>query len=175
MTSSEKYTDPQAEANAPADPYAPTAWGQYDEELTVSSGQRCRVKKLDFSDVMDAGLLDKLNTLQGVVEKHTKKAEGQPPVDPMKMLSDKRTSKQFSTLIDDVVIMCVTAPKLERPPAKVADRKAGVVYVDTVGLVDKMEIFQHALGDVEAMSRFRGGAAEPVQRMADGEESGQGS
>ena len=174
MTSSE-HTTPALPSQEQADPYAPTAWGQYDEELTVSSGQRCRVKKLDFADVMDAGLLDKLNTLQGVVEKHTKKGEGAPPVDPMKMLSDKRTSKQFSTLIDDVVIMCVTAPKLEKPPAKVADRKAGVVYVDTVGLVDKMEIFQHALGDVEAMSNFRGGASKSAERVADDEGAGEGS
>ena len=140
------------------DPYAPTAWGQYDEELTVSSGQKCRVRKLDFGDVMDAGLLDKLNTLQGVVDKHVKKGEGQPPIDPMKLLQDKRTARQFSTLIDDVVVMVVTAPKLEKPPADFAKRKQGVVYVDTVGLVDKMEIFSHAMGDLEAMTKFRGGA-----------------
>lgn len=173
MTSSE-HTSPAAPSQEPHeyDPYAPTTWGSYDEELTVSSGQKCRVRKLDFEDVMDAGLLDKLNTLQGVVEKHTKKAEGQPPIDPMKMLGDKRTTKQFSTLINDVVVMCVTAPKLEKPPADFAKRKPGVVYVDTVGLVDKMEIFGHALGDLNALESFRFGAVQPADSVADGKSDG---
>lgn len=171
MTSSE-HASPAAPSQEQADPYAPTTWGTYDEELTVSSGQKCRVRKLDFGDVMDAGLMDKLNTLQGVVDKHAKKAEGQPPMDPMKMLGDKRTAKQFSTLIDDVVVMCVTAPKLEKPPADFAKRKPGVVYVDTVGLVDKMEIFGHALGDINALESFRLGAPKPADGMADGEGHG---
>lgn len=174
MTSSE-HTSPAAPAQAPADPYAPTAWGQYDEELTVSSGQKCRVRKLDFGDVMDAGLLDKLNTLNGVVNKNVKKAEGEPPVDPMKLLADKRTARQFSTLIDDVVVMVVTAPELHKPPTKREDRKAGIVYVDTVGLVDKMEIFQHALGDLAALENFRKRSDEPARGVADGEGDGQSS
>lgn len=169
MTSSENTAPDPVPSQ---DPYAPTTWGSYDEELTVSSGQKCRVRKLDFADVMDAGLLDKLNTLQGVVEKHTKKAEGLPPVDPLKMLGDKRTSKQFATLIDDVVVMCVTAPKLEKPPSDFAKRKPGVVYVDTVGLVDKMEIFGHSLGDITALESFRGDAGKPAERVADVEGDG---
>lgn len=178
MTSSEHTTPAspsQTEGMPMPDPYAPTTWGTYDEELVVSSGQKCRVRKLDFGDVMDAGLMDKLNTLQGVVDKHTKKAEGQPPVDPMKMLGDKRTSKQFSQLIDDVVVMCVTAPKLEKPPSDFAKRKPGVVYVDTVGLVDKMEIFGHALGDINALESFRGQPVKPADRVADGEGNGAAS
>lgn len=183
MTSSEHLDISRAKTYGPSspaappqephdyDPYAPTTWGQYDEELTVNSGQKCRVRKLDFGDVMDAGLLDKLNTLQGVVDKHQKKAEGQPPVDPMKLLADKRTARQFSTLIDDVVIMCVTAPKLEKPPADFAKRKPGVVYVDTVGLVDKMEIFGHALGDINALESFRVGPGKPAGGMADGQDA----
>lgn len=164
MTSSENTTASPAPSQ---DPYAPTAWGQYDEELTVSSGQRCRVRKLDFGDVMDAGMLDKLNTLQGVVDKHVKKSEGAPPTDPMKLLADKRTSRQFSQLIDDVVVMVVTAPKLKKPPSDYAKREPGVVYVDTVGLVDKMEIFGHAMGDLDAIAKFRRGASEPAERVAD--------
>lgn len=171
MTSSENTngTSPAAPSQAPADPYAPTAWGQYDEELTVPSGQRCRVRKLDFADVMEAGLLDKLNTLQGVVDKHIKKGEGAPPTDPMKLLKDKRTSQQFSSLIDDVVIMCVTQPPLTKAPGAYKDRKPGVVYVDTVGLMDKMEIFEHALGELNKLASFRGGADESAERVADGE------
>lgn len=173
MTSSE-HTSPAAPSQEPHeyDPYAPTSWGTYDEELKVSSGQRCRVRKLDFGDVMEAGLLDKLNTLQGVVDKSVKKAEGQPPVDPMKLLADKRTARQFSRLIDDVVVMCVTAPKLVIPPADFAKRKDGVVYTDTVGLVDKMEIFGHALGDITALESFRFGAVQPADSVADGEGDG---
>lgn len=168
------YTGP-ATAEAKADPYAPTTWGNYDEELTVSSGQKCRVRKLDFQDVLEAGMLDKLNTLQGVVDKQVKKGEGQPPVDPMKLLKDKRTGAQFSELIDNVTVMCVTQPKLEHAPANVKDRKPGVVYVDTVGLVDKMEIFEHSLGELNKLATFRGGSNESPERVADVQGDGNAS
>lgn len=173
MTSSEHTTDPAAPAQEQADPYAPTAWGNYDDELVMPSGQRCRVRKLDFQDVLDAGMLDKLNTLQGVVDKHVKKGEGEPPLDPMKLLRDKRTTGQFSKLIDDITVMCVTQPPLATPPAQFKDRKPGVVYVDTVGLLDKMEIFEHALGELNKLATFRGGSDKPAERVAD--EQGDGN
>lgn len=150
-----------------ADPYAPTAWGSYDHELTMPSGQKCRVKKLDFEDVFAAGMMDRLNTLQGVVDKHTKKAEGQPPLDPTKMLADKRTARQMTSLMNEVVCMVVTAPKVVMPPEKMEERKAGVVYADTVGIVDKMEIFAFAMGDLSELESFRGGAKQPAERVAD--------
>lgn len=174
MTSSE-HTAPAVPSQEPADPYAPTTWGNYDEEFTVSSGQKCRVRKLDFQDVMDAGMLDKLNTLQGVVDRQVKKGEGEPPVDPMKLLKDKRTTKQFSELIDSVTVMCVTQPPLAMPPKNVKDRKPGVVYVDTVGLVDKMEIFELALGDINRLATFRRGSNEPAERVADEQSDGNAS
>lgn len=167
------FPDPQAEANSPdTDPYAPTTWGTYDEELIVSSGQKCRVRKLDFEDVMAAGLLDKLNTLQGVVDKHVKKGEGQPPIDAQKLLADKRTAGQFSGLINQVVVMCVTAPALQMPPKNPAERKVGVVYVDTVGLVDKMEIFERSLASLNDLQPFRGGASKSAERVADEQSDG---
>ena len=99
--------------NETEDRYAPTAWGALDEEMQVPSGQLCRVRKLDFTDVMASGLLDRLNTLQGVVDKGIRKAEGQPPVDPMKMMKDRRTAIQFAELLNQVTCLCVTAPKVE--------------------------------------------------------------
>lgn len=149
------------------DAYAPTTWGQYDKEISVPSGQKCRVRTLDFNDVMGAGFLDKLNTLQGVVDKHSKKAEGQPPIDPMKLLKDKRTVSQFSSMIDEVVCMVVTAPMVVMPPAKYEDRKTGIVYADTVPLADKLEIFQEAMGAMSDLESFRGGAGQSAERVAD--------
>lgn len=174
MTSSEQAPAPAAlsQEQHDYDPYAPTTWGKYDEELTVSSGQRCRVRKLDFQDVLEAGMLDKMNTLQGVVDKNVKKAEGSPPMDPLKLLKDKRTTGQFRDLINDVVVMVVTAPKLAKPPEDFAKRKPGVVYVDTVGLVDKMDIFTHAIGDLSALERFRFGAKQSGERLADEQSNG---
>jgi hypothetical protein len=141
-----------------SNPYAPTAWGQYDQELRVGSGQLCREKKLDFVELMGSGLLDKLNTLSGVVDKHVKKGEGAPPIDPMKMMTDKRTAKQMAELISQVVCMVVTAPPIVMTPEKFEDRVDGVVYVDTVGITDKMEIFTYAMGGLTELESFRGGS-----------------
>lgn len=144
-------------SETPQDTYAPTVWGQYDEELVCPSGQKCRVKKLDFTDVMASGMMDQLNTLSGVVDKHVKKAEGQPPIDALKMMTDKRTAGQMKVLIDEVVCMVVTAPKVEMPPEDFSDRVIGVVYADTIGIIDKMRVFELAMGDLSELEKFRSG------------------
>lgn len=151
MTSSENSPE------TPQNPYAPTAWGSYDDELVCPSGQKCRVKKLDFTDVMASGMMDQLNTLSGVVDKHAKKADGQPPIDAYKMMTDKRTAGQMKTLIDEVVCMVVTAPMVEMPPEDFTKRVVGVVYSDTIGILDKMRIFEVAMGDLSELEKFRSG------------------
>ena len=138
-----------------ADRYAATSWGTYDSEFEVPSGQLCRVRKLDFADVMASGLMDKLNTLQGVVDKNIRKGEGQPPVDPMRMMQDRRTAIQFASLLNQVTCMVVTAPHVEMPPENQKDRVDGAIYADTVGLADKMAIFQYAMGDLGKLESFR--------------------
>lgn len=142
--------------------YVPTTWGSYDEEFEVPSGQLCRVRKLDFADVMGSGLMDKLNTLQGVVDRNVRKGEGQPPVDPMKMMTDRRTAAQFASLLNQVTTLVVTEPHVEMPPDKKSERVDGVIYADTVGLADKMAIFQYAMGDLGKLESFRSGADEPA-------------
>lgn len=167
MTSSEKVEGATAFPSPAADPYAPTAWGNYDEEKTMPSGQKCRVRKLGFEDFLDAGLLDSMNTLQGVVDKNVRKGSGQPPVDPIKLMKDKRTSSNMTGIINKVVIMSVTAPKIFPAPAEFKDREVGKVYVDTVGMMDKLEIFSLAVGEMNALEEFRQKAGESTQRMAD--------
>lgn len=151
-----------SEPTESADRYAPTAWGTFDQEFNVPSGQLCRVRKLDFADVMGSGLMDKLNTLQGVVDKNVRKGEGQPPVDPMKMMTDRRTAVQFASLLNQVTCLVVTEPHVEMPPEKKDQRVDGVIYADTVGLADKMAIFQFAMGDLGKLESFRSGADEPA-------------
>lgn len=143
-----------------ADRYAVTTWGVLDEEFLTPSGQLCRIKKLDFEDVMASGFMDQLNTLQGVVDKGIRKGQGQPPADPLKMMKDRRTAGQMARLMNQVVCLVVTAPKVEMPPENPQDRKVGVVYADTVHMGDKMAIFTKAMGDLEELESFRGKADE---------------
>lgn len=161
------YVGPATAEAKDDDPYAPTTWGSFDEEVVTSSGQKCRVRKLDFQAIIESGMVDKLNTLQGVVDKNIRKGEGRPPVDPLKMLQDKRTTKQMTLLIDNVVCMVVTAPKVEMPPEDFGDRKQGVVYADTIGLLDKMDIFNHTMGDLTKLTSFRGESSESTGGVAD--------
>jgi hypothetical protein len=164
------YTGP---ATAEANRYVPTTWGQVDSEFVVSSGQRCRIRNLDLRDVIAAGLMDRLNTLQGVVDKNVKKGQGQPPVDPMKMMMDKRVGLQFADLVDEITCMVVNAPTVHPIPDPKAkriedrERKEGLVYVDTISLSDKIDIFSHALGGLRQLEPFRGGQQESAEHLED--------
>lgn len=152
----------------PQDPYAPTAWGQYDEEFRVPSGQKCRVRKLDINDMLTSSFIDELSTLEGVVDKHVRRGQGQPPIaDPVKLLQDKRTSRQMAGLVSQVVCLVVTAPKVEMPPESWGDRLEGVVYADTISFQDKIAIFEKAMGEVRSLETFRSQSEQLAERLAD--------
>ena len=142
--------------------YAPTAWGAIDHDFVVPSGQRCRIRNLGLQDIIEAGLMDKLNTLQGVVGSNIRKGQGQPPIDPAKLLTDKRTMMQFSDLVDQITCMVVTVPKVLPIPAENEERIPDAVYVDAIGLNDKVEIFNESLGGLKQLETFRGRSSEPA-------------
>jgi hypothetical protein len=148
---------PPQEAAGNKDPYAPTAWATFDREFVTPSGQRCRIKKLGLTELVESGLQDKLNTLQGVVNKKMGTAKGAPPkaVDPQALLKDKNTMSNFMGLVDDILVLTVTAPHIEYVPDNPGLRKPGVVYVDMVDLMDKVAIFNESVGGLQALAAFR--------------------
>jgi hypothetical protein len=58
------------DANTPVDKYAPTTWGAVaaTREFKCPSGQYCLIKEVSLSDLMQAGLLDEMDTLGALMQ-----------------------------------------------------------------------------------------------------------
>jgi hypothetical protein len=139
-----------------ADPYAAQAWSSPYEDFTTPSGQRCLLKKLQLPDLIQAGLLDQMDQLSGIVDSEViRKAQGQPPLDPAKMLRNPASVKAFLPLIDRVVMLVVERPALHEKPGDGEERVQGRAYIDAVSLADKIAIFTRASGDLEDLKSVR--------------------
>lgn len=142
---------------APVDRYAvTTGWSSPYEDFTVPSGQKCLLKKLDLGDLVSAGLLEQFDSLGGIVDNELiRPAEGQPPIDVRKAMSDPKQMKALLPVLDKVLKVVVVKPQLQDPPANGEQRMSGVAYVDAVSLVDKIAIFNHAAGDLDDLKSIR--------------------
>ncbi len=148
----------------PIDPkYAPTVWGSGQvggaEDLEVPSGQLCLVKRPGVQGLMAAGVLHQADSLSALVDqKHLKK--GKPgeaaEVDPASLIKDGKALDNLMHVVDRVVSHVVVQPPIKMAPNDVTRRKAGQVYTDMVDLVDKMFIFNYAMGGTRDLERFRG-------------------
>lgn len=164
-----QYQPPQP---ADKDPYAVTSWGKL-EDYTTPSGQRCALRPLDLDHLLALGILDQLNSLAGVVETDViRPAQGLPPIDSAKLMADPKRVNDLMRVIDEVVVSIVAKPALvscrdengQRIPE--AKRKPGEIYVDSVGLPDRMDLFNKAMEGVQALQSFRPKSAEPGVGMA---------
>lgn len=126
------------------DKYAPTTWGQTNEfDFTTPSGQLCRLRRTDPTDLIAAGLLDKLDFLTATVlnehipngrktaaqkAKDAKEKVGQKEKTPeqlereirekayKELLSSPDKFEGFKETINNVVVMVVVAPPIHPVP-----------------------------------------------------------
>lgn len=176
----------------PSDPYAPTAWGQGNEfDFTAPSGQLCRLKKVDPVDLVADGLLGKLDFLTSIVvgehlaeaqmtpmqrakankAKATGKAQTEEQIKEEalnSLMSDPRKLKDFSKILNEVVIGVVVKPEIHPVPVvknnePAPEREAGLVYVDTVDFNDRVAIFNAVMSGVKNLEPFR---EEPQESVA---------
>jgi hypothetical protein len=160
--------------------YAPTTWGQEPtHDLTVPSGQLCQVRLPGVQQMINAGVFESIDTLTGVVsEKHIKRVQGrsqkqgQPvEIDTNSLMKNPEDLAKVFEIVDKVTEHMVLQPKVKRPIRKAVDgkevllpfdeREDDVVYTDRIDAMDKMFIFQYAVGgdtDVESFrERFKQG------------------
>lgn len=168
--SQQKKPADSAMANPHADPYAPKQWGQL-QDFTCPSGQRCALRPLDLNELLQLGLLEKLNMLTGTTEEVVRTAQGQPPVNVQKILEDPKQVVTLMEVIDKTLVTVVAKPALlsatdENGKIPFDKRVPGAVYVDSVGVADRMAIFQHVMRGVEEMQPFREGPSEPGRSVA---------
>lgn len=163
----------------PADPYAPTAWGQPSEQdFKCPSGQLCRVRRVDMMDLLGGGLLNNLDFVTKIVQdEHVPNATVGPKAIENKALSALSASgpkemAEFKKAIDGVVLRVVVKPSLWPIPPEGEARVEGCVYVDSIAFTDKVEIFNWAVsgnGNAQEIQQFRDAANESVGTVEHGE------
>lgn len=149
--------------------YTPTAWGgNTGEDLTVPSGQLCRVRRPGPTALINEGVLHNLDRLTPIVDSYIDKVEGKPQVNVDKLMQDPSKIEQMIHIVDRVVCAVVIEPKVVMTPNDATSRKDGVIYCDMIDLEDRFFIFQFAVGGSSDLERFRTESTELVGDVSDG-------
>jgi hypothetical protein len=161
------------------DPYAPVVWGlPTEQDFTCSSGQVCRVRRVDIMDLLGGGLLNNLDFVTKIVQdEHIPNAAVVPKSAEDNALavltkSGPEQMEEFKKSINAIVLRVVVKPALWPVPEEDEARVDGCVYVDSVPFTDRTEIFNWAVSggrnaqDVQQFREEAGeslGAVEPVE------------
>lgn len=168
--------------DAPAgDRYAPTTWGVSLEDVIVPSGQLCQIRRVSLPDLVEQGILDKVDSLTQLVNEKvlSKKQKGRgakakSDAETMAdLLKDPAKFREMMSTIYKVVQHIVVQPTLHRLPEPTEDNpnpqyQPGLVYVESVGQEDLMFLFNLAMGGSSSVERFRAELASNVGSVVDG-------
>ena len=118
------------------DTYTPTMWGADPTfEVTCPSGQKCLARKLQFTDLVELGMVDQMDTLGLLASEHTDpKAKVKQAKDRQvskKVLAEREVAREQDTMrgimkdpkkfgdlilmMDRIIAEVVVAPALTRP------------------------------------------------------------
>lgn len=151
-------------------------------EVPLPSGNLCLVRSLGPEQLIQAGLLDSMDSLTAMVsdlhiQRVTKGKAGKRMAEHRQqqavidLIRDRKRWEGLQATLDGVLPIAVVEPEVLPPPASEAEREEGKLYADRVNLMDKITIFNAALGEelrkVQAMEPFRGESGEPVAGMGD--------
>jgi len=145
-------------------------------ELECPSGQVCLVKKPDPQQLVTMGIIDKVDVLTKLVDtKHVKRVKGKPSSTPaqvdVKTLSENpKLAIDIMSIADKVVEAVVIEPPVRRVPEEWTDRIEGQVYTDMIDFMDRMYIFQHAVGGNTDLATFREQLQLSLPGVANGDE-----
>lgn len=147
-------------------------------ELTLPSGAVCLVRQVSTSDLIGAGLLEKLDLLTGIADKEIVQPAQKGKSSPDKVPTLKG-SEALATLelCDKVTAMAVVDPKVKLAPTPrcricnwegmdenqhtddhpvdLVPRDPNVIYTDGIPMGDKFEIMSTAVQGVAALNSFR--------------------
>lgn len=175
--------------------YAPVTWGEKKAatiELRVPSGQLCLVRTVGIPGLIEAGILDRIDSLTSMVAEEFVKRDndGNPILDIPGLTDSSGAIMSIMEVMDKTLCLAVVEPKVyevpmvelhedpddpdspvvrEDPddpdsPAKMVEgeREDGKVYTDTVDDEDKAFIFQVVVGGTQDLEQFRGRVTELV-------------
>jgi hypothetical protein len=146
---------PQAE---PANPYAPTGWRRKQRlefDVTLPSGQLCRVLRLEREDLFRLNLMSYLDTFTPMLMEDSISAD-----ERNKRMRDTMTQHPDSIAnmfmaIDEVVMAATLRPHVTNDEKKVDyggpqdwgnPQFIATAYIEDIGMEDRMAIFAAAFG-----------------------------
>lgn len=122
-------------------------------DFTVPSGQRCKLKKLEVEDLLEAGILDQVTRLEGLAQELIDRSSGEPPT--LNKVPNRENLATLLTLVNVVVPMAVVEPKVLPIPQDGEERADGVLYADDIDLMDRIAIMNESLREVAMLDHFR--------------------
>ncbi len=151
------------------DEYAVTGWNFSEKffDLTLPSGQRCQVRKLEMEDILRMNLVNELDTFSAAIQvgddKDDKRSDEERGTDVMKKLTEQADGlSKFQGTMDKVIMECVQKPSVQPAPKGNSKRKPGVAYIDAIGFMDKMTIFSAVFDGMSDMESFRAESEDAV-------------
>lgn len=197
MPSSTQNTSKTRAAKKPADRKPATTrhgstWKRPLSDLDLPSGDTCQVRRVGVEKLMKEGLLHSMDTLTSVVSSETiPKAEGKAPLDIKAMTDDPEKFDAMMEMVDKIVCLVVTEPKVLNHRVPMVDGKGepvkddndkivtreipdeerdeDAVYADYIDLQDRIFIMNFAVGGSSDLQQFREATATPLGSIPDGE------
>lgn len=150
--------------------YAPTAWGNkvsMEKDLVLSSGQKCRVRKLEMEDILELDILDVMDTFTSQLVAEPDDNKNSDPMEMLKLLKDSDRREKLMSAINRVIPVTVVAPQVLPDPEPGRPKKPGHIYISMIDLVDKMEIFGAAFDGWGDVTGFREETQESLGAVAE--------
>lgn len=166
---SSRFIPSPAPPQTDGDPYQVTAWGTNEYDFTAPSGQRCRMRNLDEQMLLEAGILEQVTRLPGLVQQGpVRQGQGKPPapdVDMEALLKQPDKLADMMGVINTLVATVVVKPVVRVQVTDEAPLLPGQVLARSINLGDRMAIMERAMGGVMKLDAFRPGSEGTSERV----------
>ncbi len=130
------------------------------EDFTTSSGNTCKIRKISLTDLVFDGVIDNIDSLSGIVNSNIgKKTAGRGNKSDaetgLEMLKEATEIKDALSIMDKVVIHVVVEPKVLPMPENEEDFDDDAIYISSLPLEDRTDIFMNAIHEVKRAEPFR--------------------
>jgi len=167
-------------------------WKQRYTDLELPSGELCQVKRPGVQGLIEAGVLQSLDTLTSIVQAEViPQAQGKPQIKAEAVLDDPEKFTKMMETVDKIVCFVVVQPTVlpDRVTQEMIDdedlpfdtddldrklaedeRDEDAIYTDYIDAMDKMFIMNFVVGGSADLATFRAESAALVGGVPDGEE-----
>lgn len=140
--------------------YTPDVWGApksvNEKDLTLPSGQRCRIRELNMEDVLELDLIDLMDSFSGqIMTDGTAKVANEGVGTFMEFLKNKQKRETFMNTVDSVIPVVVVAPTVTAMPKEGRVLRKDKIYPSMISFNDKLAIFTEAFSGFGEVSSFR--------------------